>query len=124
MIDEFQYLSSHVYRREDLSGKPVEGMPGSFHEVSESKIAPMLVTGSYVGWMIDIMGKYLEAGGSLTLIFLHILPSRKGCRLFTNMQKCTANRLQMKRPFKSTPSAWPTPSSSPASSRATAPAGI
>jgi len=62
IIDEFQYLSTHVYRREDLSGEPIEGMPGSFHEVAESKIAPMLATGSYVGWMVDIMGKYLEAG--------------------------------------------------------------
>ena len=62
IIDEFQYLSTHIYRREDLSGEPIEGMPGSFHEVSESKIAPMLATGSYVGWMVDIMGKYLEAG--------------------------------------------------------------
>jgi len=62
IIDEFQYLSTHVYRREDLSGEPIEGMPGSFHHVSESKISPMLATGSYVGWMVDIMGKYLEAG--------------------------------------------------------------
>ena len=62
IIDEFQYLSCNVYARKDRSGKPLEGMPGSFHEVSESKVAPMLATGSYVGWMVDIMGKYLEAG--------------------------------------------------------------
>ncbi|MCP4689285.1 MAG: hypothetical protein GY859_14625, partial [Desulfobacterales bacterium] len=36
-------------------------MPGSFHDVVESKVAPMLVTGSYVGWLIDIAGKYLQA---------------------------------------------------------------
>ncbi|MCP4015039.1 MAG: restriction endonuclease, partial [Delftia sp.] len=28
----------------------------------ESKMAPMLVTGSYIGWMINIMSEYLEAG--------------------------------------------------------------
>lgn len=62
IIDEFQYLATNIYAREDLSGDPVESMPGSYHEVSESKVAPMLATGSYVGWMVEIMGKYLEAG--------------------------------------------------------------
>lgn len=62
IIDEFQYLATNIYAREDLSGAPVESMPGSYHEVSESKVAPMLATGSYVGWMVEIMGKYLEAG--------------------------------------------------------------
>ncbi len=62
IIDEFQYLSSHIYRDEACAGKPITALPGSFHEISESKIAPMLATGSYVGWMVDIMGKYLEAG--------------------------------------------------------------
>jgi hypothetical protein len=78
MIDEFQYLSSHVYSREDLSGKPIEGMPGSFHEVSESKIAPMLATGSYVGWMVDIMGKYLEAGRLSHIEFSPYLTESEG----------------------------------------------
>ncbi|MEZ4860294.1 MAG: hypothetical protein R3C14_03275 [Caldilineaceae bacterium] len=62
IIDEFQYLATNIYAREDLSGGPVASMPGSYHEVSESKVAPMLATGSYVGWMVEIMGKYLEAG--------------------------------------------------------------
>lgn len=62
IIDEFQYLATNIYAREDLSGDPVESMPGSYHEVAESKVAPMLATGSYVGWMVEIMGKYLEAG--------------------------------------------------------------
>jgi len=35
---------------------------GSFHDVVESKIAPMLVTGSYVGWLIAVIEKYLQAG--------------------------------------------------------------
>ncbi len=37
-------------------------MAGSFHDVVESKIAPMLVTGSYVGWLIYVIDKYLQAG--------------------------------------------------------------
>lgn len=67
MIDEFQYLSTHVYPDPLFKEKPIQSMPGSFHSVSESKIAPMLATGSYVGWMIEIMQNYLEAG-RLTII--------------------------------------------------------
>jgi len=62
IIDEFQYLTTNIYPRQDFSGDPIESMPGSYHEVSESKVAPMLATGSYVGWMVEIMGRYLEAG--------------------------------------------------------------
>ncbi len=62
MIDEFQNLSRYVYRDEKCEGKPDETIPGSFHSLSESKIAPMLVTGSYMRWLIEIAGKYLEAG--------------------------------------------------------------
>jgi hypothetical protein len=62
ILDEFQNLARYVYRDEKCEGEPDETMPGSFHSVVESKIAPMLVTGSYVGWLIDISGKYLQAG--------------------------------------------------------------
>ena len=62
MIDEFQYLSTNIYMRKDFSGHPVESMPGSYHEVSESKVAPMLAAGSYVGWMRSIMRRYLKGG--------------------------------------------------------------
>ena len=62
IIDEFQNLSRYVYRDEACKGEPDETIPGSFHSLSESKVAPMLVTGSYVGWLVEIAGKYLEAG--------------------------------------------------------------
>ncbi len=62
ILDEFQNLAQYIYRDEACQLKPDESMPGSFHSLSESKIAPMLVTGSYVGWLLEISGKYLEAG--------------------------------------------------------------
>jgi len=110
MIDEFQYLSSHVYSREDLSGEPIEGMPGSFHEVSESKIAPMLATGSYVGWMVDIMGKYLEAGRLSHIEFSPYLAEHEGLQAvykyavhfnepITNETAVQINELCMADPF-------------------------
>jgi hypothetical protein len=62
ILDEFQNISQYVYRDEKCDGKPDETMPGSYHSISESKIAPMLVTGSYVGWLIMIISQYLQAG--------------------------------------------------------------
>jgi hypothetical protein len=110
MIDEFQYLSSHVYRREDLSGEPIEGIPGSFHQVSESKVAPMLATGSYVGWMVDIMGKYLEAGRLSHIEFSPYLAEHEGLQAvykyaencnepITNETVAQINELCMADPF-------------------------
>jgi hypothetical protein len=110
IIDEFQYLSSYVYRREDLSGEPIEAMPGSFHEVSESKVAPMLATGSYVGWMVDIMGKYLEAGRLSHINFSPYLTEAEGLQAvykyaevygepITNESAVQINQLCMADPF-------------------------
>ncbi|MEM7531861.1 MAG: hypothetical protein AAF639_06790, partial [Chloroflexota bacterium] len=60
-LDEFQNIANFVYRDEALQGKPDESMLGSFHSLSESKMAPMLVTSSYLGILLDIMADYLEA---------------------------------------------------------------
>ncbi len=62
IIDEFQNLASYIYRNEECKGEADDSMPGSFHSLSESKLAPMLVTGSYVSWLLEISGKYLQAG--------------------------------------------------------------
>ncbi len=62
ILDEFQNISHYVYPDKDYQTHPIESMAGSFHSFSESKIAPMLVTGSYLGLLINIINKYLEAG--------------------------------------------------------------
>ncbi|MGB0384574.1 MAG: hypothetical protein ACPGWR_07095 [Ardenticatenaceae bacterium] len=62
ILDEFQNLAGYVYRDEKCEGKPDESMPGSFHSVVESKVAPMLVTGSYVGLLMKISSQYLQGG--------------------------------------------------------------
>lgn len=62
IIDEFQYLTRYIYPDQDFQASPIETMPGSFHSHAESKVAPMLVTGSYVSWLMEISLKYLEAG--------------------------------------------------------------
>ncbi len=61
LIDEFQNLAEHVYADADFRVKH-DSLPGSYHEHSESKYAPMFVTGSYVGWLSRVVSQYLEAG--------------------------------------------------------------
>jgi len=110
IIDEFQYLSSHIYPDPAFKEKPIEAFPGSFHEVSESKIAPMLATGSYVGWMVDVMHKYLEAGRLSHINFSPYLTESEGLQAvykyaavneepITNETAAQINQLCMADPF-------------------------
>ncbi len=69
IIDEFQNITQYIYRDEACAGQADETLAGSFHYHVESKIAPMLVTGSYIRWLINISSKYLEAG-RLTEMFI------------------------------------------------------
>lgn len=62
ILDEFQYIEQYIYTNEQMTGNPLKGMAGSYHALSESKVAPMLVTGSYIGILLQIMTEYLEAG--------------------------------------------------------------
>ena len=59
IIDEFQYLSKFI--TVDQQKKiPQETMPGSYHQLSESKMAPILITGSYANWLSSLIHIYLD----------------------------------------------------------------
>jgi len=62
IIDEFQNINGYIYRDKECETALDETMTGSFHEHSESKIAPMLCTGSDVGWLLHNVAKYLGVG--------------------------------------------------------------
>jgi len=62
IIDEFQNITQYVYMDRKRQVGPDKTLAGSFHDVVESKSAPMLVTGSYVGWLIEVISRYLQAG--------------------------------------------------------------
>ncbi len=62
IIDEFQNITQYIYRDEACETGRDKTLAGSFHDVVESKTAPMLVTGSYVGWLIEVISKHLQAG--------------------------------------------------------------
>lgn len=61
MIDEIQYMTEHIYRDQDFKVL-MRNLPGAYHGLSESKTAPMLVSGSYVGWMVRMMREMFVGG--------------------------------------------------------------
>ncbi|OQY60025.1 MAG: hypothetical protein B6245_03615 [Desulfobacteraceae bacterium 4572_88] len=61
IMDEFQNTGEYIYMDESHQYAD-KSIPGTWHDLSESKYAPILVTGSYVGWLINIIDTYLEAG--------------------------------------------------------------
>ncbi len=110
IIDEFQNIANYVCRDEKCEGKPDESMAGSFHSTVESKVAPMLVTGSYVGLLLEIAGKYLEAGRLSNITMTPYLTEEEGLQAvykyaevfkkpITNDSAVLINRLCMSDPF-------------------------
>ena len=52
MIDEFQFLNAMIYRDKDMKILS-DDMAGGYLSTAESKIAPLLVSGSWVGWLMN-----------------------------------------------------------------------
>ena len=77
ILDEFQNINQYVYLDQEFKYLH-KTLAGSYHSVSESKLAPMLVTGSYVGWLIQIMSKYLQAGRLKQIYFTPYLTPEEG----------------------------------------------
>ncbi|MGE0085649.1 MAG: hypothetical protein AB7S75_14665 [Desulfococcaceae bacterium] len=109
MIDEFQNTGEYIYMDEkhEVADKSI---PGTWHDLSESKYAPMLVTGSYVGWLINIIDTYLEAGRLKRFFMNPCLPEEDGLEAVyryaeyfrepvTNESAMQINRLCMSDPF-------------------------
>lgn len=61
MIDEIQYMTKHIFYDKEHKVQ-AHNLPGAYHGLVESKIAPMLVSGSYVGWMVQMMREMFVGG--------------------------------------------------------------
>jgi len=61
MIDEIQFMTKHIFydKEHKVSGRH---LPGAYHGLVESKLAPMLVSGSYVGWMTQMIHDKFKGG--------------------------------------------------------------
>jgi hypothetical protein len=60
MIDEFQFMNAMIYRDKNLE-KLQDTLAGGYLSTAESKIAPLLVSGSWVGWLMDELNKMLPS---------------------------------------------------------------
>jgi hypothetical protein len=60
MIDEFQFLNIMIYRDKDMKIL-ADTMAGGYLSTAESKIAPLLVSGSWVGWLMKELSSMLPA---------------------------------------------------------------
>jgi hypothetical protein len=58
IIDEFQFLNAKVFRDKDLK-IPAKDLAGGYLSTAESKIAPLLISGSWVGWLMSELNSML-----------------------------------------------------------------
>ncbi len=61
MIDEIQYMTKHIFYDKERKIR-AHNLPGAFHGLVELKYAPMLVSGSYIGWMTQMMREMFVGG--------------------------------------------------------------
>ncbi len=60
MIDEFQFLNAMIYRDKEMKIL-ARNLAGGYLSTAESKIAPLLVSGSWVGWLMNELNMMLPA---------------------------------------------------------------
>jgi hypothetical protein len=60
MIDEFQFMNAKIYRDKALENL-AKNLAGGYLSTAESKIAPLLVSGSWVGWLMKELNSMLPA---------------------------------------------------------------
>jgi hypothetical protein len=83
MIDEFQFLNAMIYWDKAKSKNQVaDTLAGGYLSTAESKIAPLLVSGSWVGWLMDELN--------------HMLPSRFRYKYLENMPENEASEVLFK----------------------------
>jgi hypothetical protein len=58
MIDEFQFLNAMIYRDKEMK-IPAKDLAGGYLSTAESKIAPLLISGSWVGWLMHELNTML-----------------------------------------------------------------
>jgi len=60
MIDEFQFINAMIYRDKELECL-ADDLGGGYLSTAESKVAPLLVSGSWVGWLMNLLIMMLPA---------------------------------------------------------------
>jgi len=66
MIDEIQYMTKYIYKDKEEKIQAYN-LPGIYHGMVELRTCPMLVSGSYIGWMTQMM-QDMFVGGRLKIM--------------------------------------------------------
>jgi hypothetical protein len=83
MIDEFQFMNAMIYwDKKKSKNQLANNLAGGYLSTAENKIAPLLVSGSWVGWLMDELN--------------HMLPSRFRYKYLKNMPEDEASELLFK----------------------------
>jgi hypothetical protein len=81
MIDEFQFMNAMIYRDKEMKIL-AKNLAGGYLSTAENKIAPLLVSGSWVGWLMDELN--------------NMLPSRFRYKYLKNMPENEASEVLFK----------------------------
>lgn len=66
MLDEIQYMTQYIYQDKEHKVQAYN-LPGIYHGMVEFRSCPMLVSGSYIGWMLQMM-ENMFVGGRLRIM--------------------------------------------------------
>ncbi len=81
MIDEFQFLNRFIFRDEGCQNR-IGNLAGSYLHTAERKHAPLLITGSWVGWLMDDVNKLLP--GRFIYVPLNPMPEDEAVEMIVN----------------------------------------
>ncbi|MCU0287595.1 MAG: hypothetical protein MUF15_14525, partial [Acidobacteria bacterium] len=84
MVDEFQFLNAMIYRDKETKNL-IDGLAGSYLGTAESKIAPLLVSGSWVGWLMKDLSSMLPS--RFWYKFLRSMPEDEAAEMVYNYSR-------------------------------------
>ncbi|HLP59614.1 MAG TPA: hypothetical protein VK186_12320 [Candidatus Deferrimicrobium sp.] len=84
MIDEFQFLNAMIYRDKNLD-KLQNDMAGGYLSTAESKIAPLLISGSWVGWLMKELNSMLPS--RFWYKYLKTMPENEAAEMLYNYSR-------------------------------------
>ncbi len=86
MIDEFQFLNDKIYLDKQKSdANLVTDMAGGYLSTAESKVAPLLVSGSWVGWLMNMLMMMLP--GRFRNTFIENMPENEAVEMVYNYSR-------------------------------------
>ncbi|HLP44457.1 MAG TPA: hypothetical protein VK469_00825, partial [Candidatus Kapabacteria bacterium] len=84
MIDEFQFLNAMIYRDKETKIL-INDLAGGYLGTAESKIAPLLVSGSWVGWLMKELSSMLPS--RFWYKFLRSMPEDEAAEMVYNYSR-------------------------------------